>query len=68
MSLVTVENVFVNFVRLGILANHCLNGKMKKSGKVDFFEKNIRIHFGRVLVSESNGGIFDYLAPLGGEL
>ena len=37
-------------------------------GRSIFFEKNLRIQFDRVLDSESNGGIFDSLAPFGGEL
>ena len=42
--------------------------KLKQNGKVDFFEKNLRKQFDRVLDSESNGGIFDSLAPFSGEL
>ena len=43
-------------------------GKLKQSGKVDFFEKNQRIQFDVFFDSESNGGIFGSLAPFGGEL
>ena len=42
--------------------------KLKQSGKVDFFEKNLRIQFDRVLNSESNSGNCDSLAPFGVEL
>ena len=45
MSLVTVENVFVNFARLGILANHCLNGKMKTKWEGRFFRKKYKDTF-----------------------
>ena len=44
-------------------------GKMKTKWEGHFFfEKNLRIQFDRVLNSESKGGIFDSLAPFGGEL
>ena len=33
-----------------------------------FFEKNLRLQFDVVFDSESNGGIFNSLAPLGGKL
>ena len=33
-----------------------------------FFEKNLKIQFDLVFDSESNGGIFDSLAPFGGAL
>ena len=36
-------------------------------GRSIFFEKKLRIQFGVVSDSESNGGIFDSLAPFGGE-
>ena len=43
--------------------------KWKESGKVDFFsKKNLRILFDVVLDAESNDGIFDSLAPFGGDL
>ena len=42
--------------------------KWKQSGKVDYFEKNLRIQFDVVFDTESNDGIFDSLAPVGGEL
>ena len=42
--------------------------KWKQSGKVNFFEKNLRIQFNVVFDSESNDGIFDSLAPFGDEL
>ena len=42
--------------------------KGKQSGKVDFFQKKLRIQLDVVFDSESNGGIFDSLAPFGGEL
>ena len=42
--------------------------KWKKSGKVDFFEKNLRIQVDVIFDSESNGGIFDSLAPFGGDV
>ena len=42
---------------------------MKKNGRGGFFfEKNLRTQFDRVLNFESNGGIFDPLAPFGGDL
>ena len=41
---------------------------MKTKWEVDFFRKNLRIQFDVVSDSESNGGIFDSLAPSGGEL
>ena len=41
--------------------------KTKWEGRF-FFEKNRRIQFGAVFDSESNDGIFDFLAPFGGEL
>ena len=41
--------------------------KTKWEGRF-FFEKNLRIQFDRVHDFESNGGIFDSLAPFGGEL
>ena len=37
-------------------------------GRSIFFEKNLRIQFDVVFDSESNGGIFNSLAPLGGKL
>ena len=37
-------------------------------GRSIFFEKNLRIQVDRVLDSESHAGIFDSLAPFGGEL
>ena len=37
-------------------------------GRSNFFEKNLKIQFDVIFDSESNGGIFDSLAPLGGEL
>ena len=37
-------------------------------GRSIFFEKNLRVQFDVVLDSESNGCIFDFLAPFGGEL
>ena len=43
-------------------------GKLKQSGKVDFFRKNPRIQFDVFFDSESNGCIFGSLAPFGGEL
>ena len=41
---------------------------MKTKWEGQFFEKNPRIQFDVVFDSESNGGIFDSLAPFGGEL
>ena len=37
-------------------------------GRSIFFEKNLRIQFDVVFDTESNGGIFDCLAPFVGEL
>ena len=37
-------------------------------GRSIFSKKNLRIQVDRVLDSESHGGIFDSLAPIGGEL
>ena len=37
-------------------------------GRSIFFEKNLRKQFDVVFDSESNDGIFDSLAPFGGEL
>ena len=37
-------------------------------GRSIFFEKNLRTQFDVVFDSESNGGIFDSLTPLSGEL
>ena len=37
-------------------------------GRSIFFENNLRIQFDVVFESESNGDIFDSLAPFGGEL
>ena len=45
MSLVSVENVFMNFARLGILAIHCLNRKMKTKWKGRFFRKKYKDTF-----------------------
>ena len=41
--------------------------KIKWEGRF-FFRKKLRIQFNVVFDSESNGGIFDSLAPFGGEL
>ena len=37
-------------------------------GRSIFFEKNLRIQFDVVFDAESNGGIFDSIAPFGGDL
>ena len=37
-------------------------------GRSIFFERNLRIQFDVVFDSESNGGIFDSLAPFGDDL
>ena len=42
--------------------------KSKQSKKADFFETNLRKQFDVGFDSESNDGIFDALAPFGGEL
>ena len=41
---------------------------MKTKWVGQFFEENLRIHFDKAFDFESNGGIFDSLAPFGGEL
>ena len=41
------------------------NQKLHRTVSLDFFEKNLKIQFDVIFDSESNGGIFDSLAPFG---